>query len=71
MNHERPDMSFAEAPKDRSRPGRSTAAGGATLWMGTVIFGGSTVALLAVLSVITTPGFRHWLPSSAWVSSSR
>ena len=50
MNHERPDMSSAEAPKDRSRPGRSTAAGGATLWMGTVIFGGSTVALLAVLS---------------------
>jgi hypothetical protein len=31
-------------------PDRRSGAGGATLWMGTVIFGGSTVALLAVLS---------------------
>jgi hypothetical protein len=32
------------------RRARATLAGGASLWLGTIAFGGSTVALLAVLS---------------------
>ncbi len=39
-----------ESPPDTARSPRRSAVGGAVLWAGTVAYGGSTVALLAVLS---------------------
>jgi hypothetical protein len=50
MSRKRAHRRAAGSPRHRAKPKRSTAAGGASLWMGTVIFGSSTVALLAVLS---------------------
>jgi hypothetical protein len=43
-------VTAADEPLAVLRSARTTLAGGATLWLGTIAFGGSTVALLAVLS---------------------
>jgi hypothetical protein len=43
-------VTAADDPLVAPRSTRATLAGGATLWLGTIAFGGSTVALLAVLS---------------------
>ena len=43
-------VTAANDPAASGRSARATLTGGATLWLGTIAFGGSTVALLAVLS---------------------